>query len=224
MTRGGRTAAGIRSAVSHTAALATDDVVARTLLASAGVFETESLDEFEDLLRLLVRFSDRPPAGRFLGAVSNAGFECVAIADNLGPLTLARFERSTVDRLRFPPFERSLDRHGNMPLEVFELDNVAVLDANAPHGVREERRLCFVEVGVEVGYANARAHLDALLRELGAEATYEPLDHPAFTAGRAATFQAGDFRGTLGELHPEVVTNFGLDHPVALVELTVADI
>ncbi len=116
------------------------------------------------------------------------------------------------------------NRRRPMPLRIFELDNVVILDEGAETGAREERRLCFAEVGVEVGYANARAHLDAILRELGAKATYKELEDPTFTLGRAATFNAGPFRGRIGELHPEVVLGFSLDHPTAIVELVLATI
>lgn len=116
------------------------------------------------------------------------------------------------------------NRRRPLPLRLFELDNVARLDGDAPTGAAEERRLCFVEVGKEAGYATARANLDALLRELGVEASYTPLDHPSFTTGRAAQFTTGSMSGRLGELHPEVVVAFGLDHPTALVEVTLTDI
>jgi 2-aminoadipate transaminase len=48
------------------------------------------------------------------------------------------------------------------------------------------------------------------------------LDHGvAFVPGRAAWVSAnGKSVGVLGEVHPEVLTNFGLTHPVALAELT----
>ncbi|MCU0691788.1 MAG: phenylalanine--tRNA ligase subunit beta [Polyangiaceae bacterium] len=116
------------------------------------------------------------------------------------------------------------NRRRPMPLHVFEIDNVAVLDEAGVNGVREERRLCFVEIGKAAGYASARAYLDALLRELGAEGTYAPLEHPSFTPGRVAQFHAGAFQGMLGELHPGVIVDFGLDHPVAIVQVTLATI
>jgi phenylalanyl-tRNA synthetase beta chain len=114
------------------------------------------------------------------------------------------------------------NRRRPMPLRLFELDNVANLDPRGVNGVREERRLCFVEAGRDAGYASARACLDAVLRELGVAATYAACDHPSFVSGRAASFTAGALAGRIGELHPEVVVSFGLDHPVALVELTLA--
>ena len=39
-------------------------------------------------------------SGLRLGAISNAGFECVAVADNLGSFTLPPFQQRTIDRLR----------------------------------------------------------------------------------------------------------------------------
>ncbi|MBI4704997.1 MAG: phenylalanine--tRNA ligase subunit beta [Deltaproteobacteria bacterium] len=113
-------------------------------------------------------------------------------------------------------------RRRPMPLRLFELDNAVVLDGAAAHGTREERRLCFAEAGREAGYARARAVLDALLRELGLAATYTAAEHSSFTPGRCARVEAGSVTGVLGELHPEVIVDFGLDHPVALAEIALA--
>ncbi len=117
------------------------------------------------------------------------------------------------------------NRRRPMPLRLFELDNVVVLDETAITGAAEERRLCFVEMGTESGYATVRAYVDALLRELGLEGKYEPIEHGSFTSGRVARFTTGKrslVTGVLGELHPEVITGFGMDHPVALAEVTLA--
>jgi phenylalanyl-tRNA synthetase beta chain len=112
------------------------------------------------------------------------------------------------------------NRRRPMPLRLFELDSVVALDDGAPTGSREERRLCCVEMGKDAGYATARSYLDALLREMGQQAKYAPTQEPWFTVGRAATFCAGPFQGRIGELHPEVVVGFGLDHPVSMIEVT----
>jgi acyl-CoA synthetase (NDP forming) len=97
--RGARTLAGVRAGASHTAAIAGDYVVTRELARQAGVLVADTLDEFDDLLRLFALLGDRSPAGLRLGALSNAGFECVAIADNLGPFVLARLGPPTIERL-----------------------------------------------------------------------------------------------------------------------------
>jgi phenylalanyl-tRNA synthetase beta chain len=108
-----------------------------------------------------------------------------------------------------------------MPIRLFEIDNVAELDDAAETGAAEKRSLALVELGRESGYASARSVVDSLLRELGWAAEYAAIDHPTFVSGRAASFAVGGKAvGVLGEVHPEVLTNFGLTFPVALAELT----
>ena len=123
------------------------------------------------------------------------------------------------------------NRKRPMPLRLFEIDNVAILDPDAETGIREERRVGFVEMGPEAGYAAGRGVMDAIMREMGQEGTYTASDHPMFIPGRGASIVTdGGFRGSLGELHPEVITaeairklGFAqeLDYPVTVGELTI---
>jgi len=97
--RGGRTRAGATASTSHTAAIAGDAALGTALARQVGVVVAETLDEFDDLVGAFARLADRTIGGRRLGALSNSGFECVAIADNLGPLALAPFDAATAARL-----------------------------------------------------------------------------------------------------------------------------
>jgi acyl-CoA synthetase (NDP forming) len=97
--RAGRTPAGAAATASHTASMAGDYVATRELAEAAGAVLVESLEAFEDAVRVAAALDARRPRGRRLGAVSNAGFECVAIADALGPLSLAPLSNSTAQRL-----------------------------------------------------------------------------------------------------------------------------
>ena len=63
----------------------------RALCAGAAVVVADSLEDFEDLVLLYAGLGRRSVAGWRLAAVSNAGFECVAIADSLGRFTLPPF-------------------------------------------------------------------------------------------------------------------------------------
>ena len=113
------------------------------------------------------------------------------------------------------------NRRRPMPIRLFEIDNVVDLDDAAETGAAEKRNLSLVEIGRESGYATARSTVDALLRELGWQVEYAAIDHPTFVPGRAAAFTVnGQPIGVLGEVHPEVLTNFGLTYPVALAEVT----
>ena len=93
--RAGRTPAGRAAGASHTAAIAGDYVVTRELAREAGVLVADTLDEFDDLLRLTALLADCPPEGPRVGALSNAGFECVLMGDGIGALRLASLGAGT---------------------------------------------------------------------------------------------------------------------------------
>lgn len=97
--RAGRTSAGAKASASHTASIAGDYVVTRELAKSAGVILVETVADFEDLTQLFVMLRGKEVRGLRLGAISNAGFECVAMADNLGDFALASFSADTMAKL-----------------------------------------------------------------------------------------------------------------------------
>ncbi len=97
--RGGRTPAGIRASASHTASIARDYAVTRELAEAAGVLVAEHLDDFDDLVRLFGYLHGKQVGGWRLGGISNAGFECVGIADSLGSFQLGPLAPATVERL-----------------------------------------------------------------------------------------------------------------------------
>jgi acyl-CoA synthetase (NDP forming) len=125
--RAGRTPAGRRAAASHTASIAGDYALTRALAARAGVVVAETLEEFEDLVSLFVAFRGRTVAGLRLGAVSNAGFECVAMADHLGALTLAELSDTTrarlADLLRAAGVETVVELHNPLDLTPMAADD-----------------------------------------------------------------------------------------------------
>ncbi len=93
--RGGRTREGVRATASHTAAIAGDYTVSRDLARAAGAIVADGLEDFTDLVRLFTLLLGKPVFGRRVGAVTNAGYECVAIADNIGALELPEFTAAT---------------------------------------------------------------------------------------------------------------------------------
>ncbi len=113
------------------------------------------------------------------------------------------------------------NRRRPMPIGLFEVDNIVKINDAAETGASEHRQVALVETGRDSGYATARSVVDALLRELGWAAEYQPTDHPGLIAGRAAIVLLDNVEvGILGEVHPEVLANFGLTFPVALAQIT----
>ncbi len=97
--RAGRSRSGKEASASHTASIAGEDDLTRALASASGALIAESIGEFDDLVRLSVALRDRPVAGQGLAAVSNAGFECVALADHCEPLHLTPLGPETVERV-----------------------------------------------------------------------------------------------------------------------------
>ncbi len=143
--RAGRTAEGARASASHTAAIAGDYAVTRELARAAGVLVCETLEEFDDLVKLAALLGSKPVAGLRLGALSNAGFECVAMADHLGDLELAHYGSATIAALR-----RLLERQ--RLAEIVDVRNPAdvtpILDDAA---FAEAARIVLCDENVDVG-------------------------------------------------------------------------
>jgi len=147
--RAGRTAAGARASASHTASIAGDFAVSRELAEAAGVVVADTLEDFEELVNLFTRLDGRlpvpPRGGARLGALTNAGFEAVAIADRLGALRLAELSEATRRRVREVLADHRLEEIvsvGN-PLDVTPMMDDA--------GFAEAARAVLADEGVDVG-------------------------------------------------------------------------
>ena len=100
--KAGRSPEGRSATSSHTASVAGEYGVFRAVSEQAGAVVAEDLFEFESFMKGLDSLRGRPVRGRRVGLVSNAGFECVMLADNLkngSGLDLAAFAPETEARI-----------------------------------------------------------------------------------------------------------------------------
>jgi acyl-CoA synthetase (NDP forming) len=97
--KAGKTDVGARAAASHTASVAGDYRVAKSLLSEAGAVVCETLNMFEDYTKALTMLSQRKTEGNRVGVITNAGFEAGAVSDHLWDLELARFPAELTKQL-----------------------------------------------------------------------------------------------------------------------------
>ncbi len=97
--KAGRTAAGARSAASHTAALTGSYEVFRSACRQAGTILADTIEEWYDLVRTFALLAGRPPSGNRVAGVVNAGFESTMGGDELAGLSQARLSERTVAEL-----------------------------------------------------------------------------------------------------------------------------
>jgi len=79
--KAGRTEPGRSAAAGHTAAVAGDYDVCQAAAAQAGALVADTFKEFEQLLELATALHTKTVRGVRIGAMSNAGFETVGMAD-----------------------------------------------------------------------------------------------------------------------------------------------
>jgi acyl-CoA synthetase (NDP forming) len=182
--RAGRTAAGAKASASHTASIAGDYTVTRELATAAGVVVAESLAEFEDLVRVFTLLRDKRADGNRLGAISNAGFECVAIADTLGQLELPSFDEPTAARLEAIYREAKID-------QVVDVHNPIDLTPMAGDAVYEQVIRAVLESdGIDVGLVGLVPLTVAMNTLPAGEGHREDLTRPDGTALRLARLKA----------------------------------
>ncbi|RLI74901.1 acyl-CoA synthetase (NDP forming) [Archaeoglobales archaeon] len=106
--KSGKTRAGIKSAISHTASIAVSDEVFNALVKQTGAIRVNDFEEFIDTLKaisLLPRFK-----GNRIGVIHYTGAGCVTTADAIeeNGLLISRLEEKTLKELRkiFPEWHR----------------------------------------------------------------------------------------------------------------------
>jgi phenylalanyl-tRNA synthetase beta chain len=117
-----------------------------------------------------------------------------------------------------------------LPLKLFEISDVVLLDETADTGSKNDRRFCAVYYNKTPGFEVVHGLLDRVMQILGA--TFDPkngyflraADDPTFFDGRGAEIvYKNKVIGKFGVLHPEVLENFELTNPASAVEITIED-
>ena len=119
----------------------------------------------------------------------------------------------------------SRNKHVDYPQKIFEIGDTVVLDPRAETRTTDKRKLAVVLAGTGVGYENIRSMLDALLLNLGVKYRVSLASHRSFIPNRTARVTIGNEEiGVLGEIHPRILANWGLEVPVAALELNISSI
>jgi len=107
------------------------------------------------------------------------------------------------------------------PQRIFEVGDVVHPDSSRPEKAFRRLRLAAASSHSEASYSEMKSVVEEVLRNLGVEGwDLSPLDSMPFIEGRAAQIiWGGDALGFLGEIHPEVLTNWKLSMPTAAMEL-----
>lgn len=119
----------------------------------------------------------------------------------------------------------SINTHNEYPQNIFESGYVFRKDSKEETGVSEKCHLSAVLCSQDADYTKIRQVLDYLLRQIGAKYEINETKHDSFISGRAGKILVdGKEIGFLGEIHPQVLSNFGVEMPAAGFEIDITSL
>ncbi len=114
----------------------------------------------------------------------------------------------------------SENTHQPYPQKVFEVGQVVNLDPSTETKTRTDVHACLVSAHAGSSLTEAASLLDEFCRRMGVSYQLKELKGERFIEGRAASIVVGkETVGFVGELHPQVLENFGLQVPSAVFEI-----
>lgn len=114
------------------------------------------------------------------------------------------------------------NKHTAYPQKIFEQGPVTKKTNNK---AQDSESIAFATSHSKANYTETKQAADYILKQLAAEYTMEEYDHPSFIEGRGAQIKCrGVAVGFLGEISPKVLISFGLEMPVAVLEINVTEL
>lgn len=119
----------------------------------------------------------------------------------------------------------AINKTVEFPQKVFELGDVVSLDDSQENKVKQSKHLCAALTHSRATFTEIKSVLDKLFADLGIQYSVKPVEDSRFIDGRAAEIIVNKKNtGMIGELHPQVLENFGLESPVAIFEINVDEL
>ncbi|MBN2052203.1 phenylalanine--tRNA ligase subunit beta [Candidatus Woesearchaeota archaeon] len=138
-------------------------------------------------------------------------------------------ERNVMRSWIIPTLLRTLseNKHREYPQNIFEIGAVFKndRDTKTETGVKEEISLALVMSSEEIDFTRIKQVLDNLLKALNLNASVEETIHTSFIKGRVGKIITDKKEiAVIGEITPEVLSNFGLIMPVVAFEINMTQV
>lgn len=115
-----------------------------------------------------------------------------------------------------------------LPLKLFEISDVVLLDETTEVGARNERRMCAINCNKSAGFEIVHGLLDRVMQLLevpwkGDDGyTLQSTEDSAYFPGRCANIQYhGVTIGKIGVLHPAVLQAYEISNPCSVFEINI---
>jgi phenylalanyl-tRNA synthetase beta chain len=116
----------------------------------------------------------------------------------------------------------STNKHHPYPQNIYEVDDVILIDPSTETGARSARRLAIVLCHAKANFSEIKAVMNSILENLEVKAMIEAGGLDCFIGGRRYIAKVeGEPLCWAGELRPEVLESWDLEMPVAALEMDV---
>ncbi len=188
-----------------------------------GLLQKSTVD-YEEIAQLMIGMGFSEAMNSYLTDVES-NFRSMRMEPNNNFVKLKGSRVQSITMLRtclLPSLLRNCgkSKHDSLPQRLFELD----MAFSVEHGMaKEEQHLAAISVDPAANFNEAVAVIGKLLDGIMPGAKFSEHDHPSFIPGRSGNIIAGKREiGRFGELHPEVLSNFGIEEPAFAFELNLS--
>jgi len=117
------------------------------------------------------------------------------------------------------------NKHHEYPQNIFEIGKVFSIDDKKENKVSEATRLAVGLAGENSDFTRIKQILDVIFDAIGEEYKVKETIHPSFIQGRCARVSVkGVDVAYIGEIHPQVISNWQIEMPVAALELNLSEL
>ncbi|MBS3168034.1 phenylalanine--tRNA ligase subunit beta [Candidatus Woesearchaeota archaeon] len=111
------------------------------------------------------------------------------------------------------------------PQKIFEVSEVVIPDDSKDVKSRNVLRLACISCHTNANYTEIKQILDHLMNSLGLKYKIREEEHFSFIPGRVGRVSVdGKDIAYIGEIHPKVISNFGLELPIVALEINLTDL
>jgi len=111
------------------------------------------------------------------------------------------------------------------PQKIFEIGQVVILDKEAETRSRNPIHLAYAEACKDTDFTKAKQALDFMMDNLGIKYKIHETIHHSFIQGRVGRVIVKNKPvAYIGEIHPQVLVNLGIQMPVSVFELNLTDL
>ena len=119
----------------------------------------------------------------------------------------------------------SENTHNEYPQNIFEAGTVFLKDKSSETNVSETVSFAFASAGLASDFSQMKAAVESFALNLDVGILFEEYEDSSFISGRCAQIVLGkDVVGVVGEIHPSVLVNWGLDVPVSACEIELSKV